>query len=123
MFNGEFEEGDAFHLWDPVTDKLSTLARAGAGYNVFCGGHSFLADGLLLVTGGFDAPFEKVGLPMASLFDPVTKKWTRLPDMNDRRWYPTTTTLADGDALVIAGESSRRSWTPGGARGGRSLAP
>jgi len=39
----------------------------------------------------------------ASTYNPVTNTWTRLPDMNAGRWYPTTTTLANGDVLVVAG--------------------
>jgi len=101
-FNGEFSAGDEFHLWNPATGKLRSLPRAG--YNSFCGGHSFLGDGILLVAGGHAA--SHVGMVQASLFNPFTRKWTRLPDMNDRRWYPTSTTLANGDALVISGETT-----------------
>ncbi|MFL5264236.1 MAG: galactose oxidase-like domain-containing protein, partial [Anaeromyxobacteraceae bacterium] len=101
MFFGEFESGDNAQLWDPAADALTPLSKAG--YNIFCGGHSFLADGTLLVAGGHAA--AHVGLAMASLFDPAALRWTRLPDMNDLRWYPTSTTLPGGDALVMSGET------------------
>ncbi|HEX8202841.1 MAG TPA: galactose oxidase-like domain-containing protein, partial [Isosphaeraceae bacterium] len=78
------------------------------GYDTFCSGHAFLPDGRLLVAGGHDdvtghfhADF--VGVPDASLFDPATNSWTRLPDMNAGRWYPTATTLASGEVLVLSG--------------------
>ena len=87
--------------WDPVTNTLSALPGA-AGYNIFCAGHSYLADGRLLVTGGHVECH--VGLNDASLFDPFTATWTRLPDMNAGRWYPTNTTLANGDVMVLSGE-------------------
>ena len=31
-------------------------------------------------------------------------QWSREPDMNAGRWYPTTTTLADGSVLVVSGD-------------------
>jgi hypothetical protein len=40
---------------------------------------------------------------MASIYDPVANSWTAVPDMNQGRWYPTNTTLANGDVLVLAG--------------------
>jgi len=101
MFFGEFDEGDdPPRRWDPVTNTLTALPVAG--YNIFCAGHSYLADGRLLVTGGHVA--SHVGLDDASLFDPFTATWTRLPDMNAGRWYPTNTTLSNGDVMVISGE-------------------
>ncbi|XXF79270.1 DUF1929 domain-containing protein [Myxococcaceae bacterium GXIMD 01537] len=101
MFFGEFSEGELpARRWDPATNAVSSLSRPG--YNVFCAGHSFLADGRLLVTGGHLA--SHVGLPDASLFNPSTGSWSRLPDMNEGRWYPTNTTLANGDVMVLSGE-------------------
>src|SRR4051812_36751600 len=35
------------HLWDPHTGMVTNLPRPG--YNLFCAGHTFLADGRLLV--------------------------------------------------------------------------
>ncbi|HYI03179.1 galactose oxidase-like domain-containing protein [Hyalangium sp.] len=101
MFFGEFDEGDdPPRRWDPVTNTLSALPTAG--YNIFCAGHSYLADGRLLVTGGHIA--SHVGLNDASLFDPFTGTWSRLPDMNAGRWYPTNVTLPNGDVMVLSGE-------------------
>jgi hypothetical protein len=44
-----------------------------------------------------------VGLPNAYTYNPLNDTWTRLPDMNNGRWYPTATTLPNGDVLVISG--------------------
>ena len=78
---------------------LATLARPG--YDVFCAGHSFLADGRLFVAGGHIQ--NGVGLANASIYNPFVDVWTRLPDMNAGRWYPTVTVLANGDVLVVSG--------------------
>ncbi|MBZ4417358.1 galactose oxidase-like domain-containing protein [Myxococcus sp. RHSTA-1-4] len=102
-FFGEFEEGALPpRRWDPATNAVTSLPYPG--YNIFCAGHSYLADGQLLVTGGHIE--SHVGLPDASLFNAFTSSWTRLPDMNDGRWYPTNTTLANGDVMVISGEDN-----------------
>jgi Galactose oxidase-like, Early set domain/K319L-like, PKD domain/Glyoxal oxidase N-terminus len=94
-----FDQGDNPTLWDPSTNTNTAIARAGA--NIFCSGFAFLPDGQLLVAGGHQTSF--VGLPNAYLFDPSNNSWTRLPDMNDGRWYPTNTTLPNGNVLVISG--------------------
>lgn len=91
---------NSLRTWDPATGQTSTLASTG--YDLFCAGHSFLADGRLFLTGGHIANF--VGLPNAGTYDAATNTWTRLPDMNAGRWYPTNTTLANGDVLVVSGQ-------------------
>ena len=111
----EFEP-DEFHLWDPASGA-STLAAA-PGYNVFCTGHALLADGRVLVSGG--SLGTNRGMPNASIYDPTLDTWTRLPDMNDGRWYPTNTPLPNGDMLVTAGTvNQRRLGEPGCRRCGR----
>lgn len=101
MFFGEFSEGDdPPRRWDPVTNSVTALPLPP--YNIFCAGHSYLADGRLLVTGGHIE--SHIGLNDASIFNPATGGWTRLPDMNEGRWYPTNTTLANGDVMVLSGE-------------------
>ena len=47
---------------------------------------------------------DNVGLANASVYDPATNTWSRAPDMNAGRWYPTVTTLPNGDALVMSGQ-------------------
>jgi hypothetical protein len=91
--------GNDPRLWDPATQSLTLLAQPG--YDVFCSGHSFLADGRLFVAGGHIQ--NGVGLQRSSLYDPFANAWIGAPDMNAGRWYPTVTTLANGDALVVSG--------------------
>lgn len=106
MYNGvvlfwpTFDVGNNPQLWNPSTNGVT--AATFAPYNIFCAGHSFLANGKLLVTGGQDPTGN--GLPNASIYDPISGTWTQLPDMNQGRWYPTNTTLANGDVLVVSGQ-------------------
>jgi len=100
---GEFEEGDLPPLlWDPATGAITETAPPA--YNVFCAGHSYLPDGRLLFTGGHME--SHMGFPHASVFDPLSSSWTQTPDMNDNRWYPTNTTLPNGDIVVVSGETT-----------------
>jgi hypothetical protein len=61
-----------------------------------------LADGRVFLAGGHVADY--VGYAHAVIFDPATNGFTSLPDMNTGRWYPTTTTLPNGDVLVVSGD-------------------
>lgn len=103
LFWDSYEKADHAQLWDPVTANFTPAALAG--YNIFCSGFSFLADGQLLVTGGHVADF--VGLANASLYNPFTNTWKAVPAMTGARWYPTNTTLANGDALVVSGQTDQ----------------
>ena len=39
------------------------------------------------------------------LLNPLAGSWTAGPDMARGRWYPTTTTLADGRVLIVSGDA------------------
>src|SRR5207244_10038762 len=85
--------------WDPATGQTTNLAPPG--YDLFCAGHSYLADGKLLLTGGHVLNF--VGLANASTYDAVADRWTAFPTMNAGRWSATNTPLADAHVLVTPG--------------------
>lgn len=102
IWPGDGTSGDDPRIWDPKNPNASTIKLAKAGYDLFCVGHTFLSDGRLLVTGGHISNF--VGLPNASIYNYLTDTWTRLPNMNAGRWYPTNTVLANGDVLTISGD-------------------
>ena len=55
----------------------------------------------LFVAGGHVSNYA--GIANAYRYNPFTNSWTRLPDMNNGRWYPTSTTLPNGDVLVVSG--------------------
>jgi hypothetical protein len=94
--------GDPY-LWDPFADT-APVKMPLPGYDVFCSGHAFMADGSLLVAGGHIG--DGVGDNKAARYDPFANAWHPLPNMNAGRWYPTNTTLANGDVLVLAGTTT-----------------
>ena len=55
--------------------------------NLFCAGHTPLADGRILVVGGHIDAY--VGLKNATIFDPATNTWSDVKPMANARWYPT----------------------------------
>jgi hypothetical protein len=111
--------------WDPVANTLSSMAQPA--YRIFCMGAAFLSDGRLLTAGGHIDSY--VGLNQASIYNPFNDTWTALPNMNDARWYPTNTALANGDMLVISGNTTGETafnplpqvWQAGSPGGWRNL--
>ncbi|HEV3202542.1 MAG TPA: galactose oxidase-like domain-containing protein [Bryobacteraceae bacterium] len=95
-------------IWDPAnplapakpTSNQPTDSK-GNPINLFCAGHTFLADGRLLVTGGH--LFDSQGLNTSTFYDPFKDQWTAGPTMNNGRWYPTAVTLSDGRVFVCSG--------------------
>ena len=100
IWPGDGVSGNDPLAWNPADNSLSSLSAPG--FDLFCSGHSFLADGSLFVAGGHIQ--NNVGLARASKYNPFTDVWTSLPDMNAGRWYPTVTVLANGDVLVVSGD-------------------
>lgn len=97
-------------IWDPAAGvSIRPGTTTGLTADLFCSGHSFLADGTLLAVGGGGG---SPGVPSSIQgwrFDPGSETWKRTADMNYMRWYPTTVTLDDekGRVLVASG------WTVG----------
>jgi len=99
-YHADEHNHDSPHIWDPVTGSMTSVPT---NRNIFCSGHSFLPDGRLLIAGGHIS--DGVGIADTVLFDPFALTWTRGPDMNAGRWYPTNTTLPNGDVLIVQGTS------------------
>ena len=85
-------------VWDPATGGLTAVPSPAW---VFCSGHSFLADGRLLVSGGHINADQ--GIPDNTIFTPGSQSWSTSTPMLRGRWYPTNTTLANGDVVITAG--------------------
>ena len=84
-------------MWDPATNLFTPYPSPAL---LFCAGHAFLADGRLLVIGGHIKGDH--GLPNVTAFNQNTG-WSSLPKMPRGRWYPTATTMANGEVLALAG--------------------
>jgi galactose oxidase len=105
-------------VWHPETGDFTAAISSTM---LFCSGHAFLPDGRLLVTGGHIS--QDHGLPDANIFDPTTQAWNQVTPMSRGRWYPTSTTLSDGNILTLAGRDQDGDevevpeiWTGGGWR-------
>ena len=86
-------------LWDPANPGagFSEIAKT---YDFFCSGHTFLADGRLLVTGGTIGGTH--GDPRSVLFT-SSGSWVATTAMAQGRYYPTLTTLPNGNVLALSG--------------------
>ena len=102
-FRGDESPLARTYVWDPASDSMASQELDA---DVFCGGHSFLPDGRVLVTGGAIRG-QSAGPPTAFLFDPATSSWTREPDMRRGRYYPSSVSLGDGRTAVFSGLDER----------------
>jgi hypothetical protein len=87
-------------LWDPANPSAGFTSLMKT-YDFFCSGHTFLANGRLLVTGGTIGGAH--GDPRAVLFDAAAGTWSGSGSMAQGRYYPTLTALPDGDVLALSG--------------------
>jgi hypothetical protein len=125
LFGSEANKIYTSVVWDPTKNVLDngtfdhppTLRRAnGAVIDFFCCGHTFLADGRILVAGGTE-DYDKVivnnqmqdaghgfkGTREAIVFDPVPERWTQIQPMTRGRWYPAILMLDDKRVLAFSG--------------------
>jgi len=89
------------YVWDTAAN---TITEADNTTNdVFCSGHAFLPNGQLFVAGGHNLSANN-GLRTGYFFDSTSDTWTLAASlMANGRWYPTVTTLANGEMLVVSG--------------------
>ena len=95
-------------IWDPANPDAvgeptgnKPTNKVGQTINLFCSGHTFNADGHLVVTGGHI--FDSQGISESTFYDPFKDRWSPGPDMGIGRWYPTAVTLPDGRVFVVSG--------------------
>ena len=95
-----YQDGATPTVWDYVQNTFTSVPES---VDLFCSGHALLSDGRVMVVGGYGESANTIGIANAEIFDPTTLKWTAVPNMKYRRWYPNATTLSDGRILVTAG--------------------
>lgn len=87
-------------VYDPVTNTSKRVDVSG--YNIFCAGFVQLANGNVFVAGG-NKNSALDGIRQTHVFDWRTETWSRGPDMQDGRWYPSVASLPNDEALIIGG--------------------
>jgi hypothetical protein len=84
-------------VWNPATGAFTSSPSPAW---LFCSGHTVLPDGRVLFAGGHIS--NNHGLPNITIFN-ASGGWSASSQMARGRWYPTTTTLGNGDVVILAG--------------------
>ena len=92
-------------IFDPSTGRSTETIVQNTDHDMFCPGTATLEDGRVMITGGSNAG-------AVTIYDPVTNKWTKEPQMGVSRGYHSMTVLHDGSVFTVGG-----SWS--GGRGGK----
>ena len=87
-------------VYDPATGTSKSVNVAGA--NIFCAGFVQLANGNVFVAGG-NADRALNGIRQTHTFDWRTETWSRGPDMQDGRWYPSVAAMPNEEAVIVGG--------------------
>lgn len=91
-------------LFDPTTGAKTFAAESSSSQG--CHMQTVLTDGRVLFVGGQEreepAAFTEA-VRTVKAYDPVTNAWLQLPDLNEERWYPSMTRLADEQLLACGG--------------------
>lgn len=93
-------------LWNPTTNTFTDVPIASG---LFCSGHATLSTGELLVMGGHTP--SAAGIKDVNVFNPVTKSWTKKPDMQIARWYPSVTQMPDNRMVTFSGQVTQGTFT------------
>jgi hypothetical protein len=84
-------------VWDPAT---KTFSEHRSPLPLFCTGHAFASDGRLVVFGGHMS--KEHGYPNVTTFSGTS--WISGSPMQRGRWYPTATTMPQGEIVAVSGK-------------------
>lgn len=101
-------------LLEPSTNRVIPLGDPP--FDIFCAGHSTLADGNVLIVGGTFSretthreAHHWPGLQEAAIYDWRTRSFKMVQPMREGRWYPSTVVLGTGDIYVCDGHPTLNS--------------
>ncbi|MEZ8030081.1 galactose oxidase-like domain-containing protein [Enterovibrio norvegicus] len=108
--------GLAYDVWTPsqgFTDASHNTLDITTDTNVFCSAQQLLGNGSLLISGGDQRPngINGAGIKSANVFNPNDNSMSLTGEMNQQRWYPTLTTMPNGDILVHGGRIDKETPT------------
>lgn len=107
-----------FNVWDPmlgIGQSAHTSIQGTNQVDSFCSAATMLPEsGDVLISGGDARPvgLSNAGIRDSTLYNAASQSVSPAIDMLYERWYPTSTTLPNGDVLVSAGLDSQRVKTP-----------
>lgn len=121
----------SYQIWDPSTATAGPVKSVGR--NVFCAGQCTNADGTIFLAGGqdgagavdltgqtdkwFAAQFgsDNGAQTDVNSYDPITDTWTRWPDLQDGRYYPTVQIIDNGNLFIAGGLSNLQAFVFSGS--------
>ncbi len=103
--------GPLARVWNPANGTIINVDHPTASRQVYCAGHSLLADGRVLFAGGNLRVGAKDGVKLADLFSGSSNEWSPAPPLYQARWYPTTIELGGGRVLVFGGHEKEGVWS------------
>src|SRR5882757_5125915 len=68
-----YQDGATATVWDYVANTFTNVPQSA---DLFCSGHALMADGRILVVGGYGESSTTMGIKNAEIFDPATLSWT-----------------------------------------------
>jgi hypothetical protein len=95
------------YVWNPATGQFTAVPSPVL---LFCAGHDWLSNGNLFVVGGHIDVSR--GLAETNIFDVATASWQIAPKMAQGRWYPSTTTMPNGEVVAVSGEDANGNTVP-----------
>lgn len=105
LFWGHAEEPFTLNPAGGGSIRVPNGTCAGTNCELFCAGHTYIADGRLLVAGGHNETLgDGHGLAQSSTFDGTS--WQVSGGMVNGRWYPTLVTLDNGSVVALSGSSA-----------------